>query len=121
MSSLPLGSLNFGTACVLAQYLLPGGPSEQLAAYVRVVDKYSINPPTTYVPKDFLQFVNERKDVFEYKQANLINPGKFSYFHRETHHVGPNTAYQMLSRNALHLPPMAVHLHTSSISPEATR
>lgn len=71
---LIFGSLNFGTACILAQYLLQGTPGERLAAYVRIVDKYSINPPTTYVSKDFLKLINERKDVLEYRQANLINP-----------------------------------------------
>jgi hypothetical protein len=71
-----LGGLDRGTSSVLVQYLLPPLPAEPLVAFIRFVDKYSIHPPTTYVPNDFLKLMNERKGVLEYRQANLTNPGE---------------------------------------------
>jgi hypothetical protein len=71
------GGLNHGTTPVLIQHLFPPLPAEPLVAFIRLVDKYSINPPTTYVPKDFLNLMNERKGVLEYRQANLTNPSEY--------------------------------------------
>jgi hypothetical protein len=71
-----LGGLDRGTSSVLVQYLLPPLPAEPLVGFIRFVDKYSINPPTTYVPNDFLKLMDERKRVLEYRQANLTNPGE---------------------------------------------
>lgn len=71
-----LGGLDRGTSAVLAQYLLPPHPAEPLVSSIRFVDKYSIDPPTTYITKDFLKLVNERTGVLEYRQANLTNPSE---------------------------------------------
>lgn len=81
-----LGGLDRSTSSVLIQHLLPPLPAESLVAFIRFVDKYSIDPPTTYVPKDFLDLINERKGVVEYRQANLTNPGKDS-----SRSLSPNT------------------------------
>lgn len=54
---------------------MPPLPAEPLVAHIRIIDKYSVSPPTTYVGKDFLQLLEQRKDIIEYKQANLIYPG----------------------------------------------
>lgn len=43
-----------------------------------MVDKFLINPPTTYLSKDFLSLMKERGDIVEYRQANLHNPGLYS-------------------------------------------
>lgn len=50
-------------------------PNKELVAHVRVRDKPSISPPTTYMGGDFLELLEERKDIIDYKQANLENPG----------------------------------------------
>jgi hypothetical protein len=71
-----LGGLDRGMSPVLIQHLLPPLPAEPLAAFIRFVDKFSINPPTTYVPNDFLNLMKERNGVLEYRQANLTNPGE---------------------------------------------
>jgi hypothetical protein len=65
----------YGLAPALVQHLLPPSPSESRVAYIQLVDKYSLNPPTTFVGKDFLALIEEKKDAVHYKQANLINPG----------------------------------------------
>ncbi|EJT98406.1 hypothetical protein DACRYDRAFT_24484 [Dacryopinax primogenitus] len=48
----------------------PNGPP--LVEYLRIVDKYMVQPPTTYVGPDFPRLVN-RPDV-EYSQNNLTMP-----------------------------------------------
>lgn len=44
--------------------------------HLRIIDKFSIFPPTTYVGKEFPRVVQERKDLIEYRQANLTVPGQ---------------------------------------------
>lgn len=62
-------------AQAVIQYLVPPHPNEPLVAHVRLRDKYSLSPPTTFVGKDFLALIENRKDMIEYKQTNLTNPG----------------------------------------------
>jgi hypothetical protein len=60
----------------LLRLVVPDLPAEPLVSYLRIVDKYSINPPTTYITKATLKRFRERPDVVEYRQANLKNQGK---------------------------------------------
>ncbi|KAJ6618315.1 hypothetical protein B0H10DRAFT_2164210 [Mycena sp. CBHHK59/15] len=45
---------------------------EPLVAHVRVVDKFSVEPPTTYIGAEFPQLL--KKPELEYRQANLTVP-----------------------------------------------
>ncbi|CCA73720.1 hypothetical protein PIIN_07675 [Serendipita indica DSM 11827] len=58
----------------IVQYLVPAAPAEPLVSHIRLVDKYSVNPPTTYLSKIFQDRLRERKDYIEYRQGNLQNP-----------------------------------------------
>ncbi|CCA73718.1 hypothetical protein PIIN_07673 [Serendipita indica DSM 11827] len=58
---------------VLVCSLFPEG-KEPLVAHVRIVDKYSIHPPTTYLIKSFRNLLESKKGVIEYRQANLTVP-----------------------------------------------
>jgi len=42
---------------------------ESLVNHLRIVDKYSVNPPTTYLGAEFKEIV--KNPIIEYKQANL--------------------------------------------------
>ncbi|KAI0080603.1 hypothetical protein K474DRAFT_1657758 [Panus rudis PR-1116 ss-1] len=55
----------------LAAYLVPL-EGEPLVSNLRIVDKYSVNPPTTYLGAEFPK-VLEKPNV-EYRQANLTVP-----------------------------------------------
>ncbi|KDQ13201.1 hypothetical protein BOTBODRAFT_56260 [Botryobasidium botryosum FD-172 SS1] len=67
---LVLGGLNTCSRA-LASFLVPDA-ADPLVSHLRIVDKYSINPPTTYLGR---QFSNTLKNpIVDYKQANLINP-----------------------------------------------
>jgi len=55
----------------LASLLVPS-EGEALVSNLRIVDKYSVEPPTTYLGPDFPQIL--AKDNVEYKQANLAVP-----------------------------------------------
>jgi hypothetical protein len=59
----------------LALHLVPAS-GEPLVGHLRIVDKFSIAPPTTYVGKEFPKVVQDRKDLIEYRQANLTVPGQ---------------------------------------------
>ena len=67
-----IGSLHAFTPVFICS-LFPDG-KEPLAAHVRIVDKYSIYPPTTYLNKSFRHLLESNKDVIEYRQANLTVP-----------------------------------------------
>jgi hypothetical protein len=70
-----LGGLNIIMPSLLV-LLVPALPAEPLVSHLRLVDKFSINPPTTYISNVTLTKLRERQDVIEYRQANLRNPGK---------------------------------------------
>ncbi|OCH87408.1 hypothetical protein OBBRIDRAFT_796233 [Obba rivulosa] len=55
----------------LAQFLVPLD-GEPLVKNLRIVDKYSVNPPTTYLGAEFPQVL--KKPNVEYRQANLTVP-----------------------------------------------
>ncbi|ORY20511.1 hypothetical protein BCR39DRAFT_562919 [Naematelia encephala] len=55
----------------LARYLL-AGPC-RLAAFVRIADRFSVNPPTTYLDKPFRTLLNDTSVPLEYRQVNLSN------------------------------------------------
>jgi len=59
----------------MIHYLVPEG-AEPLVGHLLFIDKYSLFPPTTFVPKAFLNLFSERGDLVEYAQGNLQNPGK---------------------------------------------
>jgi len=61
------GGLNTLTRPLVA-YLVPL-KGEPLVNHLRIVDKYSINPPTTYLGVEFKEVV--KNPIIEYKQANL--------------------------------------------------
>lgn len=44
---------------------------DPLNQFLRIVDKPSIYPPTTYIPSSFVRLLGEKKDLVEYRQANL--------------------------------------------------
>ncbi|KAJ3478695.1 hypothetical protein NLI96_g9585 [Meripilus lineatus] len=56
----------------LAALLVPieGDP---LVSHLRIVDKYSVSPPTTYIGAEFPKVLE--KPIVEYRQANLTVPG----------------------------------------------
>jgi len=55
----------------LVTYLIPEN-GEPLVSFVRVVDKYSVHPPTTYVGSPFLKALESPSA--QYQQANLLIP-----------------------------------------------
>lgn len=78
-TSLPLsprttGGMN-GLAPILALHLVPLS-GEPLVSHLRMADKYAMNPPTTYVIKDLLTVLQDRKDIVEYRQTNLTVEGE---------------------------------------------
>ena len=58
----------------LAVHLIPLS-GEPLVSHLRSVDKYIMDPPATYVVPEFPKLLRERKDLIEYKQADLTVPG----------------------------------------------
>ncbi|KAI0029730.1 NAD-P-binding protein [Vararia minispora EC-137] len=70
-SVLILGGLNWGAARGLAALLVPLD-GEPKVSYLRIVDKYSVHPPTTYIGSEFPKVLE--KDQVEYRQANLTVP-----------------------------------------------
>jgi len=66
------GGLN-ELASNLALHLVPLS-GEPLVSHLRIVDKYAIDPPATYVVPDFPKLLRERKDLVEYRQADLTVP-----------------------------------------------
>lgn len=69
-SAIILGGLNTCSRA-LAAYLVPL-EGEPLVSHLRIVDKYSVHPPTTYLGPEFPK-VLEKPNV-EYRQANLTLP-----------------------------------------------
>ncbi|KIM22374.1 hypothetical protein M408DRAFT_290788 [Serendipita vermifera MAFF 305830] len=57
----------------LALHLVPL-QGEPLVNHIRMVDKFSLFPQTTYVSKEFIKLLQDRSDVIEYRQANLTVP-----------------------------------------------
>lgn len=66
-SVLIFGGLNTFSR-TLAAYLVPL-QGDALVSHVRIIDKYSVNPPTTYIGAEFPKIL--AKPEMEYKQANL--------------------------------------------------
>ncbi|KAG8799655.1 hypothetical protein FRC16_004646 [Serendipita sp. 398] len=64
-----IGGMN-ALAASLALHLHPLD-GEPLVAHLRIVDKFSMFPPTTHVLSDFLKLLKEREGAVEYRQANL--------------------------------------------------
>ncbi|KAI0273821.1 NAD-P-binding protein [Gloeopeniophorella convolvens] len=69
-NAIILGGVNT-CARSLAALLVPI-EGESLVSNLRIVDKYSVSPPTTYLGSEFTQVL--AKDNVEYKQANLTIP-----------------------------------------------
>ncbi|WVO13378.1 hypothetical protein L204_100993 [Cryptococcus depauperatus] len=65
-------------ARALVKYLLD--PNDPKASFVRLADRFSVNPPTTYLDCTFLSILNDSDSSLEYKQVNLSNIER----HRET-------------------------------------
>ncbi|PFH49119.1 hypothetical protein AMATHDRAFT_63842 [Amanita thiersii Skay4041] len=73
-SVLLFGGLNtFSRA--LASLLVPL-EGEPLVSHLRIVDKFSVHPPTTYIGSEFPQLLS--KPQLEYRQANLTIPSVVS-------------------------------------------
>ena len=81
-----LGGLDLIVSSLL-HLLVPALPAEPLVSHLRVVDKFSINPPTTYISNATLTKFRERQDVIEYRQSNLKNPGKYSSSNALLYHL----------------------------------
>jgi hypothetical protein len=45
--------------------------SGRYAQHLRIVDKVSVSPATTYIPPAFFRALEQHKDTVEYRQANL--------------------------------------------------
>ncbi|WWD18123.1 hypothetical protein CI109_102572 [Kwoniella shandongensis] len=58
-------------ARALCLYLLD--PKTPRASFVRLADRYSVSPPTTYLDRPFLSLLNDPSSSLEYKQINLGN------------------------------------------------
>ncbi|KAG8899046.1 hypothetical protein FRB99_006963 [Tulasnella sp. 403] len=69
-SVLILGGLPNATRH-LAGFLVPEG-GEPLVSYLRIVDKYSVFPPTTYTGSAFLNVL--QSPITQYQQGNLLIP-----------------------------------------------
>nr|XP_019001896.1 uncharacterized protein I203_05606 [Kwoniella mangroviensis CBS 8507]OCF65357.1 hypothetical protein I203_05606 [Kwoniella mangroviensis CBS 8507] len=63
-------------ARTLSQYLLD--PKSPKASFVRLADRFSVSPPTTYLDKSFLSLLNSDTSKLEYKQVNLLNTSKYT-------------------------------------------
>ncbi|WWC87977.1 uncharacterized protein L201_002879 [Kwoniella dendrophila CBS 6074] len=61
-------------ARTLARYLLD--PTAPKASFVRLADRFSVSPPSTYIDKSFLELLNSDKSKLEYIQVNLLNTSK---------------------------------------------
>ncbi|WWC60520.1 uncharacterized protein I303_103094 [Kwoniella dejecticola CBS 10117] len=73
----PLVLILGGTTTIartLVQYLLDA--QSPRASLVRLADRFSVNPPTTYLDKSFLSLLNAPGSKLEYKQVNLLNTAK---------------------------------------------
>ncbi|KAH8117226.1 hypothetical protein DFH11DRAFT_1573837 [Phellopilus nigrolimitatus] len=73
-SAIIFGGLNTWSR-KFACHLVPE-EGESLVTHLRVVDKFSVNPPTTYLGSEFTN-VMEKPNI-EYKQANLTIPATVS-------------------------------------------
>ncbi|PCH38678.1 hypothetical protein WOLCODRAFT_23505 [Wolfiporia cocos MD-104 SS10] len=69
-NAIIFGGLNTCSRALAAYLVPPDG--EPLVEHLRIVDKYSVSPPTTYIGSDFPK-VLEKPNV-EYRQANLTIP-----------------------------------------------
>lgn len=69
-NAIIFGGLNTCTRALAAHLVPPDG--EPLVANLRIVDKYSVAPPTTYLGAEFPKVL--KKPNVEYKQANLTIP-----------------------------------------------
>ncbi|RXK42562.1 hypothetical protein M231_00116 [Tremella mesenterica] len=58
----------------LIHYLVGG--DKKLASYIRLVDRFSFKPPTTYLDKPFLTLLDAPSSPIEYKQINLSNTSR---------------------------------------------
>ncbi|WRT65894.1 uncharacterized protein IL334_002845 [Kwoniella shivajii] len=70
----PLVLILGGTTTIartLSRYLLD--ESSPKAAFVRLADRFSVSPPTTYLDKQFLSVLNSAHSKLEYIQKNLLN------------------------------------------------
>jgi hypothetical protein len=81
-----LGGLDLIVSSLL-RLLVPALPAEPLVSHLRIVDKFSINPPTTYISNATLTKFRERQDVIEYRQANLKNQGKYGLSNDLLYHL----------------------------------
>ncbi|WWD05520.1 hypothetical protein V865_003598 [Kwoniella europaea PYCC6329] len=75
----PLVLILGGTTTIartLSQYLLD--PKSPKASYVRLADRFSVSPPTTYLDESFMSLLNSDTSKLEYKQVNLLNTSKHS-------------------------------------------
>ncbi|WVQ97048.1 hypothetical protein IAU59_004158 [Kwoniella sp. CBS 9459] len=74
---LPVVLILGGTTTVartLARYLLD--EKSPRASFVRLADRFSVSPPTTYLDKPFLSLLNGVDSKLEYKQFNLANTSR---------------------------------------------
>ncbi|ORX35462.1 hypothetical protein BD324DRAFT_632946 [Kockovaella imperatae] len=58
-------------ARTLAGYLLDN--DERKASFVRIADRFSVHPPSTYLDRFFLDLLVAPEGSLEYKQVNLVN------------------------------------------------
>ncbi|KAF7322530.1 NAD dependent epimerase dehydratase family protein [Mycena chlorophos] len=69
---LIFGGLNTCSRALVG--LLAPIDGEPLVSHVRIVDRFSVEPPTTYIGAEFPKILNKDSKVVEYKQANLTVP-----------------------------------------------
>ena len=56
--------------------MLSNESNQPKVGFIRTVDKFSVNPPTTFVLKEFRTKLKELPALLEYRQANLHSAGQ---------------------------------------------
>jgi len=112
-SVLILGGVNTcGRA--LAELLAPPG-GEALVSHLRIADKYSVSPPTTYLGASFPKVLAE--PIVEYKQTNLTVPAMVSSVFDPPDGQSPYSFVFDLTGEIRHDRPQEVQIqHTFNIS-----
>ncbi|EIW85380.1 hypothetical protein CONPUDRAFT_98379 [Coniophora puteana RWD-64-598 SS2] len=70
-SAIIFGGVNTCSRALVALLVPLGG--DPLVSHLRIVDKFSVFPPTTYIGAEFAKILNQGGPV-EYRQANLTVP-----------------------------------------------
>ncbi|THH13609.1 hypothetical protein EW146_g6637 [Bondarzewia mesenterica] len=108
-----LGGVN-GYARTLAAYLVPLD-GESLVSNLRIIDKYSVAPPTTYIGSQFPKVL--AKPNVEYKQANLTIAATVSSIFDPPEGQAPYSYVFDLTGDVIHNRPEKIQIgHTCNVA-----